>query len=55
MQLSDLQSILSSILSCVFASPVSDVTSEDGDLKFVATHISFPPSGNGNTVQGTCM
>ncbi|KAM7430696.1 hypothetical protein ABFA07_018644 [Porites harrisoni] len=29
----------------------TDVTSEDGDLKFVATHISFPPSGNGNTVQ----
>ena len=48
---------LSFILSCLFASPVSDVTSEDGDLKFVATHniISFPPSGNGNTVQGTCM
>ena len=30
----------------------SDVNSEDGDIKFVASQIPFPPSDIGNTVQG---
>lgn len=30
----------------------SDVTSEDSDMKFSSTHIPFPSSDVGNTVQG---
>ena len=30
----------------------SDVNSEDSDMKFASTHIPFPSSDVGNTVQG---